>query len=320
MTAECADVKNTVRRCGMAERIVTGFHAIEERIRSASRGGGRLCILWSKAGPRVKKIIALAKQEGIPCEQADDAALDSLAARLSETARDHRGIVLCISGESENDNIVDFDEWLASLPFDSEIESEQSVGLQNVFLQKDVPQPVCRTGAARNDFVKNGALQNGVRQNTYSTVIVLDSVTDPHNVGAVIRSCDQFGASLVILPQARSANDIAHNEVIARASAGAAAWVPVCVVSNAVRTVQRLKDAGFWVYGADAGGETLASVDFARRTVIVMGSEGKGISPLLSKQCDSIVSVPTCGKIDSLNVSVAAGILLYERYRRFTKQ
>ena len=273
----------------MAERIVTGFHAIEERIRSDSRGSGRMRIFWSKAGPRAKKIIALAKQEGIPCEQADDAALDSLTARLSETARDHRGIVLCISGESESArNIVDFDEWLASLPSDSEVSSEQS-----------------------------GVLQNDVRQNAYTTVLVLDSVTDPHNVGAIIRSCDQFGTSLVILPQARSANDIAHNEVIARSSAGAAAWVPVSVVPNAVRAVQRLKDAGFWVYGADAGGETLGSVDFARRTVIVMGSEGKGISPLLAKQCDAIVSVPTCGKIDSLNVSVAAGILLYERYRRF---
>ena len=275
----------------MAERIVTGFHAIEERIRSDSRGSGRMRIVWSKAGPRAKKIIALAKREGIPCEQADDAALDSLAARLSETARDHRGIVLCISGESEDaHNIVDFDEWLASLPSDSEVSSEQS-----------------------------GALKNKVGENAYTTVLVLDSVTDPHNVGAIIRSCDQFGTSLVILPQARSANDIVHSEVIARSSAGAAAWVPVSVVPNAVRAVQRLKDAGFWVYGADAGGEALASVDFARRTVIVMGSEGKGISPLLAKQCDAIVSIPTCGKIDSLNVSVAAGILLYERYRRFTR-
>ncbi|WP_315329657.1 23S rRNA (guanosine(2251)-2'-O)-methyltransferase RlmB [Treponema socranskii] len=282
----------------MAERIVTGFHAIEERIRSDSRGSGRMRIFWSKAGPRAKKIIALAKQGGIPCEQADDAALDSLAARLSETARDHRGIVLCISGESEDaHNIVDFDEWLLSLPPDA------------AFLPSDYDV----------SSEQSGALKNKVGENAYTTVLVLDSVTDPHNVGAIIRSCDQFGTSLVILPQARSANDITHNEVIARSSAGAAAWVPVSIVPNAVRAVQRLKDAGFWVYGADAGGESIDSVDFARRAVIVMGSEGKGISPLLVKQCDAIVSIPTCGKIDSLNVSVAAGVLLYERYRRFTR-
>ena len=281
----------------MAERIVTGFHAIEERIRSDSRGSGRMRIFWSKAGPRVKKIIALAKQGGIPCEQADDAALDSLAARLSETAREHRGIVLCISGESEDaHNIVDFDEWLLSLPPDAaSVPSDYDVSSE-----------------------QNAFTQNSGAENLCTTVLVLDSVTDPHNVGAIIRSCDQFGTSLVILPQARSANDIAHNEVIARSSAGAAAWVPVSIVPNAVRAVQRLKDAGFWVYGADAGGVPLGSVDFARRTVIVMGSEGKGISPLLAKQCDAVVSIPTCGKIDSLNVSVAAGILLYERYRRFT--
>ena len=278
----------------MAERIVTGFHAIEERIRSDSRGSGRMRIFWSKAGPRAKKIIALAKREGIPCEQADDAALDSLAARLSETARDHRGIVLCVSGESEDaHNIVDFDEWLLTLPPDA-----SSV----------------QDGTEQNTFTQNSGAEN-----LCTTVLVLDSVTDPHNVGAIIRSCDQFGTSLVILPQARSANDIVHSEVIARSSAGAAAWVPVSVVPNAVRAVQRLKDAGFWVYGADAGGVPLGSVDFARRTVIVMGSEGKGISPLLAKQCDAVVSIPTCGKIDSLNVSVAAGILLYERYRRFTR-
>lgn len=292
----------------MAEQIVTGFHAIEERIRSAARDGKRMRIVWSKAGPRVKKIIALAKQEGIPCERSDDASLDSLAARLSETARDHRGIVLCVSGESERaHNIVDFDEWLLSLPPDA-APVQDGTG-QNAFTQNGAPRT-----AVRHDIVQNSGTEN-----VCTTVLVLDSVTDPHNVGAIIRSCDQFGADLVILPQARSAKDIAHSEVIARSSAGAAAWVPVSIVPNAVRAVQRLKEAGFWVYGADAGGTRLGSVDFARRSVIVMGSEGKGISPLLAKQCDAIVSVPTCGKIDSLNVSVAAGILLYERYRRFVR-
>lgn len=148
------------------------------------------------------------------------------------------------------------------------------------------------------------------------TVVILDKVTDPHNVGAIIRSCDQFGASLVVLPEHNSACDIAGNEVIGRTSAGASAWVPVAIVKNLVRAAEQLKDAGFWIYGADAGGETCGKIDFAPKSVIVMGSEGTGISSLLEKQCDSIVSIPTCGKIDSLNVSVAAGVLLYEFYRR----
>ena len=148
------------------------------------------------------------------------------------------------------------------------------------------------------------------------TVVVLDRVTDPHNVGAILRSCDQFGANLVIIPEHNSANDISGNEVIARTSAGASAWVPVAIVNNLVRTVEKLKAAGFWIYGADAGGETCGRIDFAQKAAIIMGSEGTGIAQLLEKQCDSIVSIPTCGKIDSLNVSVAAGVLLYELYRR----
>ena len=79
---------------------------------------------------------------------------------------------------------------------------------------------------------------------------------------------------------------------------------------------EMLKQAGFWIYGADAGGQTLQDISFAKRTCFVMGSEGNGISRLLGEQCDSVVSIPTCGKIDSLNVSVAAGVLLYERYRQ----
>lgn len=149
-----------------------------------------------------------------------------------------------------------------------------------------------------------------------ATVVVLDRVTDPHNVGAIIRSCDQFGVNLVIIPEHNSSSDVAENEVIGRTSAGASAWVPVAVVNNLVRAVEKLKEAGFWVYGADAGGETLGHIEFAHKSVIIMGSEGTGIAQLLEKQCDTIVSIPTCGKIDSLNVSVAAGVLLYEVYRR----
>ena len=148
------------------------------------------------------------------------------------------------------------------------------------------------------------------------TVVILDSITDPHNVGAIIRNCDQFGAALVILPEKRSVKDISENEVVARTSAGSSAWVPLAVVSNLVRTVSLLKEHGFWIYGADAGGAPIDKINFAPRSAVIMGSEGAGIARLLSEQCDDLVSIPTCGKVDSLNVSVAAGILLYEIYRR----
>jgi 23S rRNA (guanosine2251-2'-O)-methyltransferase len=142
--------------------------------------------------------------------------------------------------------------------------------------------------------------------------LALDSITDPYNVGAILRSADQFGVSLVLLPRHRGLRNAASNETVSRASAGANAWVPVCETANLTQPVALLKDAGFWVYGADAHGTALPQVTFARRSVLVLGSEGSGSSRLLSEQCDSMVSIPTRGNIDSLNVSVAAGILLYE--------
>ena len=249
----------------------TGFHSIEEKIRSLKDGApSGYKLFYSKPGPRVKKILATAKEAGITAEQTDDKKLDEMVSSLSPALRDHRGIVLCIEGEKQNTvNLIDFDAWIKS-----EAGKEKA------------------------------------------TVVILDRVTDPHNVGAIIRSCDQFGADLVVMPEHKAASKIEDNDVIARSSAGASAWVPVAVVNNLVRAVEQLKAAGFWVYGADAGGETCGKVDFAQKSVIVMGSEGTGMAQLLEKQCDTIVSIPTCGKIDSLNVSVAAGVLLFERFRR----
>lgn len=251
-------------------KVITGFHSIEEKVRAIikSQNSNGVTISYSKPGPRVKKILAAAKEANIKVQEVDNKTLDSMVADLDEALQDHRGIVMILSGESKQTaNIVNFDDWIKTAP------------------QK-------------------------------ASVLVLDKVTDPHNVGAIIRSCDQFGASLVVLPEHNSANDIEGNEVIGRTSAGASAWVPVAIVNNLVRAVEELKEAGFWIYGADAGGQTLGTIDFPEKTCIIMGSEGSGISQLLEKKCDSIVSIPTCGKIDSLNVSVAAGVLLYELYRR----
>lgn len=255
--------------------VITGFHSIEEKLLSLIKSkadSSAYKLFYSKPGPRVKKILEAAKKAGVPCNQTDDKQLDSLVAALDPTLRDHRGLVMEISGtKAAPSNLVDFDAWLKGSTAQGE-------------------------GPAK--------------------VVILDKITDPHNVGAIIRSCDQFGASLVILPEHKSASDIAGNEIISRSSAGASAWVPIAVVKNLVRAVEQLKEAGFWVYGADAGGQSCGSISFAQKSAIIMGSEGSGIDALLQKKCDAIVSIPTCGKIDSLNVSVAAGILLYELYKK----
>lgn len=265
----------------MSKHIITGFHAVEERVRRAAEQGAAesLHIQYGKIGPRVKKILELAKKAGIPAQAVDNRALDALVQSLPAVARDHRGIVLIAEGETDRaQNNIDFDQWIAAVTASDNADADEK--------------------AARK------------------TVLILDSITDPHNVGAILRSCDQFGADSVVMPQRRGANDFEANEIIARASAGASTWIPVAVVTNLVRAAQQLKEAGFWIYGADAGGESVQTVQFAPKTAIVMGSEGSGIARLLQEQCDSIVSIPTCGKIDSLNVSVAAGVLLYERQRQ----
>ena len=245
-------------------KIYTGFHSVEERIRSTqNKKETGLKILYAKPGPRVKKILSQAKSQNIPCVETTEKELDSLVSNLSETAKEHRGIVLISENEKQiSENKVDFDQFLKS------VETKNS-----------------------------------------SIVVILDSITDPHNVGAIIRSCDQFGVDLVVLPERRGASE---SEIIGRSSAGASAWVQTTVVSNLVRTVEKLKEAGYWIYGADAGGETAGQTSLQGKIALVMGSEGSGISRLLEEKCDKIISIPTCGKLDSLNVSVACGVLLYD--------
>ncbi len=143
---------------------------------------------------------------------------------------------------------------------------------------------------------------------------ILDSVTDPHNAGAVLRSAGQLGVSAVIVPESRAAGG--EESIIARASSGASAWVPLIRVSNLVRSAERLKKAGFWVYGAEASAAPVYSTELADKSLFVLGSEGKGIARLLRETCDTFVSIPSKGQLDSLNVSVAAGILFYEHLRQ----
>ncbi|MDR3131366.1 MAG: 23S rRNA (guanosine(2251)-2'-O)-methyltransferase RlmB [Treponema sp.] len=146
--------------------------------------------------------------------------------------------------------------------------------------------------------------------------LILDEITDPHNYGAILRSCDQFGAGLVISRNRRTAK---HAEVIAQTSSGASSWVPAAEEANLPRAVEKLKSAGFWIYGADAEGEAVYTRDLRGRAALVLGGEGSGISRLLKEACDGLVGIPTAGRLDSLNVSVAAGILLYEAARQRRK-
>ena len=143
-----------------------------------------------------------------------------------------------------------------------------------------------------------------------SLVLLLDGIEDPQNLGSLIRTAHCFGANGVVIPRDRAAG---VTPAVIKASAGAAGHIPVARVVNLIQVIEFLKEKNFWIYGTDAGADKdLGSCRFEGNTVLVMGSEGKGMRPLVRKHCDVLLSIPLCGQVDSLNVSVAAGILLYQ--------
>ena len=145
-------------------------------------------------------------------------------------------------------------------------------------------------------------------------LVCLDQVTDPHNLGAVIRSAEGAGATGVVVPAHGSAR---VTPAVVRASAGAVEHLPVAVVPNLARYLGEIKGGDLWVWAAVGESETpMWSADFSGGTAFVFGAEGRGLRPLVRKTCDAAVSIPLGGRVDSLNVSVAAGILLYEARRQ----
>ncbi|MDD4187847.1 MAG: 23S rRNA (guanosine(2251)-2'-O)-methyltransferase RlmB [Bacilli bacterium] len=139
-------------------------------------------------------------------------------------------------------------------------------------------------------------------------VLILDHLEDPHNFGAIIRTCEARGVKNIIIPKDRS---VGVSETVMKTSAGALANVNIIMVSNLVRAINHLKNKNYFIYVAEAGGQNFAQVDYANKICLVIGSEGFGVSPIVKKNSDVIISIPMSGKINSLNASVAAGILLF---------
>jgi 23S rRNA (guanosine2251-2'-O)-methyltransferase len=145
-------------------------------------------------------------------------------------------------------------------------------------------------------------------------LLALDGVQDPHNLGACLRTADACGALAVIVPRDRAAH---LTPVVRKVAAGAAESTPVVVVTNLSRSLGLLKEAGLWVIGADAGAEQpAATADLTGGVVLVLGAEGSGLRQLTRQHCDRLVRLPSLGAVESLNVSVAAGMLLYEARRQ----
>jgi 23S rRNA (guanosine2251-2'-O)-methyltransferase len=148
-------------------------------------------------------------------------------------------------------------------------------------------------------------------------LVILDGVEDPHNVGAILRSAHAAGADALVLPERRSAG---LTETVAKAAAGALEYLPVVRVPNVNRTLENLKEKDYWIYGLDERGTQLYDgPDYSGNVALVLGGEGKGLHELTAKRCDFLVKIPVAGRIASLNVSVAAGIVLFEALRRRTR-
>ncbi len=143
--------------------------------------------------------------------------------------------------------------------------------------------------------------------------IILDELEDPHNLGAILRTAEAAGAHGVIVPRRRS---VGLTGTVYKASAGAVEYVPVARVTNITDTIKELKSRGVWIYGLDMDGQTWCTSDLTGAMALVVGSEGRGISRLVRENCDFVLSLPMNGKINSLNASVACGIVLYEVARQ----
>lgn len=152
------------------------------------------------------------------------------------------------------------------------------------------------------------------KRGEHALIVVLDGVEDPHNLGAILRTADAAGANGLVIPERRAAG---VTGTVAKASAGASEHLPVAKVTNISRTLEELKMKGVWIVGLDERGkQNYDEVDYKMDCAVVLGAEGKGLHDLVSRKCDFLVSIPMLGEVPSLNVSVAAGVVLYEIVRQ----
>lgn len=239
----------------LSDQLVAGRNSVIELLRS-DRPVNKVLILRQDGGGSLQKIVAMAKEKGIPVKDVTREKLDSLCLDIN-----HQGVAAFAA--------------------------------------------VCDYATVEDIFERAG--------DEPLFVVIADGIEDPHNLGAIIRSADAAGAHGVIVPKRHGAGLTA---AVMKASAGAVEHLPVARVSNLAATIEQLKKKNVWIYAADMDGVDWCTVDYSGAVALVIGSEGSGVSRLLKERSDVIVSLPMCGKINSLNASVATGILLYEITRQ----
>lgn len=201
------------------------------------------------------------------------------------------------------------------------IEDCRKIGIPVRFLQRTELDRMAGNAAHQGVVAVTSAKQYNdlddviaAKRGEHSLIVVLDGVEDPHNLGAILRTADAAGANGVVIPERRAAG---VTGTVTKASAGASEHLPIAKVTNISRTVEELKDQNIWTVGLDERGEkSYDAIDYNMDCALVLGAEGKGLHDLVKRKCDFLVSIPMLGKVPSLNVSVAAGIVLYEIVRQ----
>lgn len=237
------------------EDIVIGRNGVLELLKSGRAVESILLASGDHQGS-IPRIVAMAKEAGIPVKEASPAKLDSMCGR-----QNHQGVI-AITGAAAYAELEDIYKKAGDSPL---------------------------------------------------FVIIADDITDPHNLGAIIRTAEAAGAHGIIIPKR---GGVGLTVTVAKTSAGAVEHLPVVRVPNLAATVEQLKKQGVWVYGTDMEGQCWCEIDYTGPVALVVGSEGKGMSRLLTEKCDFIASLPMYGEVGSLNASVAAGIVMYEIARQ----
>ena len=230
--------------------IIYGIRPVEEALRSQARNFRRIWIPQGTVPPRLRPLLSLARQQGVPVLSEPGKFLKRKAG-----GGNHQGIV----AELDQVHYLDWEELLAVRP---------------------------------------------------RLLLMVDSIEDPHNLGSVLRTAEATGVDGVLLPKRRTCG---VTSAVIRSSAGAALHLKIARCTNVVRTLERFKQERFWVVGLDpAGQDSVQAIDTQLNLVVVVGGEHRGIRRLVREQCDYLVSLPMLGKVESLNLSVAASVLLYQ--------
>lgn len=219
-----------------------------------------------------------------------------------------------VVNEILNNNIKVFKVFLDNNFKDEELLNKiNKLNLKKFHIDKNKLDKMCNNSSNQGialdiEEYKYLNMDNVIEDSESNFIVMLDSIEDPHNFGAIIRTCECAGVNYIIIPKNRS---VSVNSTVYKTSAGALSKIKIVEVTNLNNTISKLKSLGYWIYGADMNGKDYKTIDFSGKTCLVIGNEGHGLKKLVSDSCDEIVSIPMKGKLNSLNASVAAGILIF---------